>query len=465
MSDEKKATILVVEDQEAEREAVARFLELEDYRVIAAQDPVDAIERANGSVDLVLSDLKMGQQDGIDLLRHFKRTSPHIPFLLMTAHADVNSAVEAMKLGAADYLRKPVNPDELLVVVERCLDHSRKDARLQSLEQRLDKRFGFEKIIGNSPPMEQIFEQARRAAQVDSTVLVLGESGTGKELIAEAIHHNSPRKDGPFVTINMAAVPNELVESELFGHVKGSFTGATESRKGKFEAADGGTLFIDEIGDFALSSQAKLLRVLENSLVTRVGSNDQKKVDVRVVAATSRDLAAMVSRGEFREDLFYRLNVVMLRLPPLRDRREDIPLLVNHFVSELCEEMGRERLGVAPPLMKFFEEFDWPGNVRQLRNAIESMVVLASGEQLTLDNVPASLQLTPKKSDAAGIPSGVKLHELERAAVEKTAAIAPARPGRWGSRFARSSASSRPGISTRATRTTSKRRASRRSLR
>ncbi|MCH5374344.1 MAG: sigma-54 dependent transcriptional regulator, partial [Planctomycetes bacterium] len=277
--------ILVVEDKPSEREALARLLKMERYEVETADSAKRAIDFLREPIDLVISDLRMSKATGLDLLRYWKERRRETPFIMVTAFGDVDSAVEAMKLGAEDYLNKPVNPEEVLLLIARCLESRRKDETISELQTRLDERLGFERVIGHSKAMLEVFEHARRAAITDATVLITGESGTGKELIAEAIHQNSPRRDGPFVTVNMAAVPSHLVESELFGHVKGAFTGATESRIGRFESADGGTIFIDEIGDFAWESQAKLLRVLENRTVTPIGSNDDREVDVRVVAA------------------------------------------------------------------------------------------------------------------------------------------------------------------------------------
>jgi DNA-binding NtrC family response regulator len=411
------AVILVVEDKESEREALSRLLRMEKYDVVAVSSPKEAIEHLDQPIDLVVSDLKMGKTSGVDLLRYWKSRRPHTPFIMVTAHGDVNSAVEAMKSGAEDYLSKPVNPDELLMLVAKCLESRRKDEIIEELTQRLDERLGFEKIVGQSKVMLTVFENARRAAMAASTVLITGESGTGKELIAEAIHQNSPRKGKPFVTVNMAAVPEHLVESELFGHVKGAFTGATESRIGRFEAANDGTLFIDEIGDFKLESQAKLLRVLENHTVTPIGSNDDREVNVRVVAATSRNLDQMVKDEEFREDLYYRLNVVNLRLPPLRHRHEDIPLLVAHFLEQLSRQCDRAVPTLSPPLKEYLERHAWPGNVRQLRNCLESMVVLARGDTLTMDDLPAIVENAVAHSDHVEIPEGTKLDELEREAV------------------------------------------------
>lgn len=412
-------TILVVEDKLNERQAIARLLTQESYRVETADSPEHAIGFLNNPVDLVISDLRMGENSGVDLLRMWKSRKPATPFIIMTAHGDVNSAVEAMKLGADDYLTKPINPDELLIQIARCFESHRKDATIKQLQERLDERLGFEKIIGQSDAILDVMEQARLAAQADVTVLITGESGTGKELIAEALHHNGSRKSGPFITVNMAAVPEQLVESELFGHVKGAFTGAMAARMGRFEAAHGGTLFIDEIGDFALASQAKLLRVLENHTITPIGGNEDKQVDVRAVAATSRNLEEMVRNNLFREDLYYRLNVVIIHLPPLRERPEDIPLLAAHFLRIFGNEHHKPDVEIDRELMSFLQAFAWPGNIRQLRNTVENMVVLAQGNRLTVDNLPAKLSNDPLLDHQRVQISTNSLVDLERAAVEK----------------------------------------------
>lgn len=417
-----KPRILVVEDKLQERQAIARLLWREDYEVLMAESPEQAIGHLEDGVNLVISDLKMGENSGIDLLRLWKQRQPSTPFILITAHGDVNSAVEAMKLGAEDYLTKPVNPDELLIQIARSLEYCRKDETIRHLQERLDERLGFEKMIGSSEAIREVFDQARMAAQADCTVLVTGESGTGKELVAEALHHNSPRRRGPFMTVNMAAVPEHLAESELFGHVKGAFTGALAARMGRFEAAHGGTLFIDEIGDFALPSQAKLLRVLENHTITPVGSNDDKQVDVRAIAATSRCLEEMVKAGKFREDLYYRLNVVTIQIPPLRERTEDIPLLAAHFLKAFCTSHQKPELEFEPALLDFLVSFSWPGNVRQLKNTIESMVVLARGPKLLIDNLPATLDSDPLIEMGRTSNSPTSLVALQRVAVERALA-------------------------------------------
>jgi DNA-binding NtrC family response regulator len=380
--------ILVVEDGPAEREAMARVLRLEHYEVLTAENPQQALNYLDQPVDLIISDLRMGKSSGLDLLRTWESRRPGTPLIMVTAYGDVESAVAAMKMGAVDYLTKPVNPPALLALIQRCLP--RRPAGGETAAE-LDARSGFEKIIGDSPAMLRVFDQTRRAAQTESTILILGESGTGKELIAEAIHANSPRHGGPFVLVNMAAIPETLVESELFGHVRGAFTGASADRAGRFEAAQGGTIFIDEIGDFPAASQAKLLRVLENRTAARIGSNQDKPVNVRVVAATSRSLEQMVAEGRFREDLYYRLKVVVLRLPPLRTRRDDIPRLVDYFLKELCRAKPGAELTVDAELLRYLVGADWPGNVRQLRNCLESMVVMAHTSRLTLADLPTGV--------------------------------------------------------------------------
>src|SRR5205814_3950154 len=305
----------------------------------------------------------------------WKQRKTDTQFILLTGHSSIPSAVEAMRAGAYDYLTKPINPDELVMLIKRAVESMSKDREIDSLRRRLDQKFGLDQIVGQSKQMKDVFAKIQRAAQVDSTVLILGETGTGKELVAQALHHNSPRKKGPFVAVNCAAVPATLVESELFGHVRGAFTGATDRRMGRFEQADGGTLFIDEIGDFELGLQAKLLRVLETFMVTPVGGHEDRKVNVRVLAATSRDIRKMVEQGSFREDLFYRLNVVTITLPPLRERPDDIPPLVDHFLKEIATTKHTQPKRISPEVMRRFQLYRWPGNVRELRNMLESMMV------------------------------------------------------------------------------------------
>ena len=412
--------ILLVEDQETERRAMSQILKAEGFTVFGAESADKAIGYVDENIDVVLSDLHMGDVSGIDLLHLWKSKKPETQFILLTGHSSVNSAVEAIKSGAYDYLTKPIHPDELVLLIRRAVETLQKDKEIDNLRRRLDQRFGLDQIIGQSKQMKDVFAKIQRAAVVDSTVLILGESGTGKELVAQALHHNSHRKKGPFVAVNCAAVPATLVESELFGHVRGAFTGATDRRVGRFEQADGGTLFIDEIGDFELGLQAKLLRVLETLTLTPVGGAEDRKVDVRVLAATSRDIRSMLEKGTFREDLYYRLNVITIQLPKLRDRVDDIPILVDHFLREISDKKKTAPRRVSPEVMRRFDAYRWPGNVRELRNTLERMMVLADGELLTENDLPEDIVAASR--DAAQpkeVPANMTMDELEKAAITK----------------------------------------------
>lgn len=412
--------LLVVEDQETERRAVTQLLRNQGFTVFSAESADKALSYIEEEIDVVLSDLYMGDVSGIDLLQLWKKRKPETLFILFTGHSSVDSAVEAIKAGAYDYLTKPVNPEELVILIGRAIETLQKDRELDNLRRRLDQKFGLDQIVGQSKQMKEVFARIQRAAVVDSTVLILGESGTGKELVAQALHHNSPRKKGPFVAVNCAAVPATLVESELFGHVRGAFTGATDRRMGRFEQADGGTLFIDEIGDFELGLQAKLLRVLESFTVTPVGGHEDRKVNVRVLAATSRDIRKMVEDGTFREDLFYRLNVITVSLPPLRERVDDIPVLVEHFLKEIAAVKHTPPKRVSPEVLRHLQSYRWPGNVRELRNTLESMMVLGDGEVLVEADLPERIaQHASSQEVLRDIPAGLTMEELERLAITK----------------------------------------------
>ena len=412
--------LLVVEDQETERRALAQVLRNEGFTVYSAESADKALSYLEEQIDVVLTDLYMGDVSGLDLLQLWKKKKPETQFILFTGHSSIDSAVEAIKGGAFDYVTKPVNPEELVLLIGRAIEGLQKDRELDNLRHRLDQKFGLDQIVGQSKQMKEVFARIQRAAAVDSTVLILGESGTGKELVAQALHHNSPRKKGPFVAVNCAAVPATLVESELFGHVRGAFTGATDRRIGRFEQADGGTLFVDEIGDFELGLQAKLLRVIESLTVTPVGGHEDRKVDVRVLAATSRDIRKMVENGTFREDLFYRLNVVTITLPPLRDRVDDIPILVEHFLKEIAENKHTPSKRMSPEVLRHLESYRWPGNVRELRNTLESMMVLGDGEILTEVDLPERIaEHASSKELLRDIPAGLTMEELERLAITK----------------------------------------------
>lgn len=410
-------SILVVEDEQSERDALARLLRMDQYRVFTARDPDEALEYLEGEVGLVISDLRMGRASGLDLLRAWRERRPQTPFIMATAYGDVASAVAAMKLGAEDYLTKPVDPEALLVLVRNKFMPSEPAVPAHQGGPASGVTSG-PRILAQSAAMREVLERVRRAASTDSLVLILGESGTGKELIASAIHAQSPRNNGPYVTVNIAALPESLVEAELFGHVPGAFTGAERPRIGRFEAAQGGTLFIDEIGDFPLTAQAKVLRVLDNLSVNPVGSNEERRVDVRLVTATSRNLAELVERGDFRADLFYRLNVLTIELPALRDRHDEIPLLMDAFLAEACQKHGRPWPTMSPELIQFMLAYDWPGNVRQLRNAIENMVVMSNGGTLSLSDLPAYLSGSSSLlAKAADRESRHNLRDVERTAV------------------------------------------------
>src|SRR5258706_1354195 len=356
--------LLVVEDDELERKALVTKLRNEGFNVYGAENADKAFSYVDEEINVVLSDLHMGDGSGIDLLNLWKQRKPDTHFIVLTGEPSSAAAVQAMKAGAFDYINKPINLEELSLVIKRAIDSTRKEKEIDDLRRRLDQKFGLDQIVGQSKQMRDVYAKIQRAAQVDSTVLVLGETGTGKELVAQALHHNSPRKKGPFVAVNSAAVPATLVESELFGHVRGAFTGATDRRVGRFEQADAGTLFIDEIGDFDLGLQAKLLRVLEPLTFTPVGGYEDKKVNVRVLAATSRDIDRMVQESKFREDLFYRLKVVTINLPSLRERTDDIPLLTEHFLKDISEQKHTPPRKMDPTVMRRFMGDRWPGNVR-----------------------------------------------------------------------------------------------------
>ena len=405
-------SILVVEDQIRERDAMIRLLRSEGYRATGASNQREAIQAFDSPIDLVVCDLRLGQDDGLTVLRRWRSEKPTVPVLMVTAYGDIHSAVEAMKLGAADYLTKPLKPEELLVLLNRYLP-----MRMRGSQDVAIDIGGIGKMIGQSEKMKDVFKQILRVAASDATVLITGESGTGKELVASAIHENSRRKDSSFVAVNVSALPDALIESELFGYVRGAFTGAQENREGRFRAAHRGTLFMDEIGDLPLTLQPKLLRVLESYSFAPVGTNIESSVDIRLIAATSRQIAEMIHQDQFRIDLYHRLNVLSIELPPLRDRPEDIPILVEHFLRDCAKRHLREVPEVAPELLDYLTLYDWPGNVRQLRNAIENMVVMGEERKLTLRDLPKYLSGNPQTESFSSRRTPMNLHELERDAI------------------------------------------------
>jgi DNA-binding NtrC family response regulator len=378
-----KGAILVVDDERSIRVGLKGLLTKEGYEVSVAESGDEALRLlGNQSFDLVLTDLRMPGLDGLGLLKRIKEQYPDTLVVMMTAYGSEKIAVEAMKAGALDYIVKPFDNEEVKILVRQALEQIALRREVQRLHERLDAAFRFDCILGTSPTMQRVFDTVRKVAATDLTVLITGESGTGKELIANALHQNSLRKGGPFIKVNCAAMARELVESELFGHEKGAFTGAITVREGKFEAADGGTLFLDEIGDMSLETQAKVLRVLQEREFERVGGNRTVKVDVRVLAATNKNLPQLVQEEKFREDLFYRFNVVPIALPPLRERREDIPLLATHFLKEVTSRYRSGPATLSPDAYGLLLSAPWPGNVRELKNVIEAAAVLATGPEI-----------------------------------------------------------------------------------
>ncbi|HRT06103.1 MAG TPA: sigma-54 dependent transcriptional regulator [Kiritimatiellia bacterium] len=409
-----RPVILIVDDEKNTREGLARALRGE-YAVAEAENGQRALEWLETHVaDVVLTDLRMPGLDGLDLLSRLLGRESKPIVILLTAFGSVETAVEAMKRGAYDFLAKPVNLDRLDLLLRRALAERRLGDENRRLKAQLDSKYGFENIIGTSPAMQDVFETIRQAAPTRATVLIQGESGTGKELVARALHQCSPRRDGPFVPVHCAALAPTLLESELFGHEKGAFTGATERRRGRFELADGGTLFLDEIGEIDPALQVKILRVLEERKFERVGGTETIHVDVRLVAATNRDLRARVAEGAFREDLFYRLYVVNLTLPPLRERAGDVVLLAQHYLKTLAEENGKKPMAISPEAMDVLQAYPWPGNVRELRNVIERMVVLGSGPRLTAADLPAAVRDGGAGGLALASRSGRVLRDAER---------------------------------------------------
>ena len=413
--------VLIVDDDEAHAESLADLLEIDGYSCTLAHSGAEGIARlSEETFDAVLTDLKRRDKSGLEVLRESKTLQPDAAVILITGHGSVETAVDAMRSGAADYLQKPVNGAELRTRLPRAIEA--RNLRRDNLELRkqLDERFGLTGLVGHSPQMQRVFSIVRQVAGTTATVLVLGESGTGKELVARAVHGNSPRRERNFVAVNCAALSEGLIESELFGHVKGAFTGAVSAKEGRVVHADGGTLFLDEVGDMPLLTQAKLLRVLETREVLPVGGNTPRKVDVRLVAATNRDLRSMVKDGTFREDLLFRLQVVVIDLPPLRDRAGDIPLLIDHFIGELSRQHGRTLRGISPEARTALLRYAWPGNVRELRNVIENMVLLAAGDVLALEDVPAEVRdvaREPRKGGGYEL-AGRSMPEVERDLIE-----------------------------------------------
>ncbi|MGD0775938.1 MAG: sigma-54 dependent transcriptional regulator [Candidatus Solibacter sp.] len=413
-----KKRILVVDDDESLRWVTRAQLQQSGYEVNAATDGNQALENIRQAPpDLVITDLQMPGMSGLELLKKIRADHPEIIVIMVTAFGTVENAVVAMKAGAYDYITKPVNMEELRLIVNRGLEHLDLREEVRLLRSNLDKKYGFENILGQSKSLLYVLDMASRAAQATSTVLIHGETGTGKELLAKAVHFNSRRKGKPFVTINSGAIPKDLLESELFGHVKGSFTGALANKRGKVELADGGTLFLDEIGELPLELQVKLLRLIQHGEIEKLGVPGVTSVDVRIIAATHRNLQAMVEDGAFREDLYYRLAVIPLELPPLRERPDDVPELVQHFFLKAKEKQGRSNLVLPPSLLPYFCAYRWPGNVRELENVIERVVVLSRGDDITLNDLPESLRRERPAAEEFHFdlpPQGISLEGVEK---------------------------------------------------
>ncbi|MCS6913236.1 MAG: sigma-54 dependent transcriptional regulator [Myxococcota bacterium] len=417
------ARILVVDDERSMRDFLRICLAREGHQVVLADSPSAASEciANHPQFDVVITDLKMQNGSGLDVLTNVKERSPETQVVVITAYATPETAIAAMKQGAYDYITKPFKVDEIQVVIQRALEKRSLLRDNVELREALQGRFRLDRMVGKSPCMQQIFDMIKRVAPSKTSILVGGESGTGKELVARAIHHQSPRSEAPFVPVNCGAIPDSLIESELFGHVKGAFTGATSDREGVFAAANGGTIFLDEIGELSAPMQVKLLRVLQERKIKPVGGSREIEVDVRVVAATNRDLESEVERGAFRRDLFYRLNVIQIILPPLRARREDIPLLAEHFLRKQAASVGKPITGLTPEAMKALCDYDFPGNVRELENIIERAVILETSHLITRSSLP---ELTPRRklpvaATELGVPpEGIDLErvlgEIER---------------------------------------------------
>jgi len=410
--------VLVVDDEENLRRVTQLKLQQAGYEATTASDGAQALELlARHPQDLIITDLKMPGMSGMDLLRRVKEEYPEVIVIVVTAFGTIESAVEAMRLGAHDYIIKPVNADALKLVVSRALEHHRLREEVKNLRSMVDSKYGFENIVGKSKALLATLDNASRAAQSDATVLIRGETGTGKELLAKAIHFNSSRRDRPFIVINCGAIPKELLESELFGHTKGSFTGALANKKGKIEMADQGSLFLDEIGEMPLDLQVKMLRLIQEREIERIGAPNATKVNVRIIAATHRNLEAMVEDGTFREDLYYRLAVIPLILPPLRERPDDIAELVAIFFKKFKERQNRLDLKVPPSLLPYFSIHRWPGNVRELENVVERLVVLTPGSEVSVEDLPDFLRRERPPLEAIHLelpPEGISLEAVER---------------------------------------------------
>jgi len=419
---EPRGRILVVDDEPASRESLGKILVEDGFEVRLAADGDEAVRLVAGEApDVVVTDLRMPGMDGQELLAWIRKATPDVSVVLMTAHGTIRSAVQALREGADDYLTKPIDVEEMEVVLDRILKRKRLAVEVERLRARLDEKYRFDNLVGLGPQMLEVFRLIEQVAPSQASILITGESGTGKELVAQSIHQRSSRRNAPFVKVSCAALPETLLESELFGHERGSFTGAVARRTGRFELAAGGTIFLDEVGDIPPGMQVKLLRFLQERQFERIGGNRTLTLDVRVIAATHRDLAAWIREGKFREDLYYRLNVIEIPLPPLRARPQDIPLLADHFLQKYAASNAKQVLGLTDETLEALVAYAWPGNVRELEHAIERAVILARDELLDLSLFPAlPRQELPPRAEKGPIVPGSTLEEIEREAILKT---------------------------------------------
>ena len=402
-----KSRILVVDDEASIREFMEIFLKKEGYEVSLAEDGAKAKDiLSKKTFDMVISDLQMPNVTGLELLRYARESYPETVFVMMTAFGTLENAVEAMKIGAYDYLTKPCKIDEVRLVIQNALRTRNLEVENRSLKKELVKEYSFQNVVGNSTAMHAIFDLIKRVSSTPTNILITGESGTGKEVVAKAIHFNGPLKDRAFITVNCGAIPENLMESEMFGHKKGSFTGAIADKAGLFEAADGGTLFLDEVGELPLSIQVKLLRAIQERIVRRVGATDDQKIDVRIIAATNRNLEDMVAKSTFRQDLYYRLNVINIKMPSLRERRDDVPLLAHHFLKKYNDKLAKNIGGISAEAMEILKKYDFPGNVRELENLIERTVALEGGATILPESLPPIVNTSSGRKMASS-------HEIE----------------------------------------------------
>ncbi len=411
-----KDRILVVDDEANMRTSLRDILAAEGYEVILAAEGQAGLEAFDDSIRLVITDMKMPGMNGFELLGELHRRDPDLPVLMITAYGTMELAIQAMRSGAYDYITKPFDPEQILHDVRHIVDHYRKTKENIGLKRRLAQEFDVAQIVGASPQLNEILDIVRRVASTPSSVLIFGQSGTGKELVAKALHYLGDRASQPFVIVNCAAIPDTLLESELFGHKRGSFTDAVADKKGRFEEADGGTIFLDEIGDMSLPLQSKILRVLQEREFTRIGETKPRRVNIRIVTATNRDLAEAIQKGEFREDLYFRINVISIRMPPLRERREDIPLLVEHFIRQYNYSIGKRIKEITDDALEILMDYHWPGNIRELENLIERAVIFANSD--TLDAKTISQNLLHWERPVQGIEALLEKHGNYKEAVD-----------------------------------------------